>query len=414
MPELFTVVSTDEAFERLRAHLAWTVRPAEVPLGLALGRTLARDVIAGEPLPPFARSAMDGYAVRARDTLGASESSPVYLRLAGEAEMGSIPAFSVAPGTCARIHTGAALPAGADAVVMVEETNLVGAAEVEVSASVAPGEDVIQLGEDVVAGERALEAGRRLRPVDIGALAALGVVDVRVAQMPRVAVLSTGDELVAPGERTRPGEIRDVNGPMLCAMLERAGAAARHHGIVPDDEERLVEAARAALDASDALVVTAGSSVSARDVTARALACLGSPGILLHGIAVKPGKPTIVACCDGKPVFGLPGNPVSAAVVAWRLLLPTVRLLLGETVPHGGLAPAPRTARLTQNVPSRSGREDFVAVRLVQADDGEVLAEPAFAKSNLVFSLSRTDGLVRVPRDSGGLRAGERAEVFTW
>ncbi|TAM88178.1 molybdopterin molybdenumtransferase MoeA [bacterium] len=414
MPELFTVVSPDDAFERLRAVLAPVVRVESVPLERAIGRTLAREIVASEPLPPFTRSAMDGYAVCARETHGASESSPVYLRLEGEALMGTLPAFALAAGTCARIHTGAALPRGADAVVMVEETNLLESGDVEVLTAVASGEDVIQAAEDLAPGDLAFAAGHHLRPIDVGGLAALGVVEVPVAARPRVAVISTGDELVPPDVRPRPGEIRDVNGALICAMLGQAGADVRHYGIVEDDEQRLFAAAAAALAESDALVVTAGSSVSARDNTARALGRLGEPGILLHGIDVKPGKPTIVACAAGRPVFGLPGNPVSAAVLCWRLVVPAVRLMLGETIPAGGLGAAACTARLTQNVPSRSGREDYVPVTLVRGADGTLGAQPTFAKSNLIFSLLRCDGLLRVPRDAGGLRAGEMAEVYPW
>ena len=389
-------------------------RVESVPLERAVGRTIARPVVAREPLPPFARSAMDGYAVRARDTHGASEGSPIYLRLAGEALMGALPAFAVGAGDCARIHTGAALPAGADAVVMVEETNLLESGDVEVLGAVAAGEDVIQAAEDLAPGDLALAAGHRLRPADVGGLAALGVVEVPAAVRPRVAVISTGDELVSPGVQPRPGEIRDVNGPLICAMLGEAGADPRHYGIVEDDERKLYAAAAAALAECDALVVTAGSSVSARDTTARALARLGQPGILLHGIAVKPGKPTIVACAAGRPVFGLPGNPVSAAVLCWRLVVPAIRLLLGQAVPTGGLGAAPLAVPLAQNVPSRSGREDYVPVTLVRGDDGAMVARPAFAKSNLIFSLVRSAGLLRVPRDVGGLRAGELAEIYPW
>ncbi|TAM61440.1 molybdopterin molybdenumtransferase MoeA [bacterium] len=415
MPELFTVVAPDEAFERLRAVLKPVPRAENVPLERALGRTLAREIVAREALPPFARSAMDGFAVRARDTLGAAETSPVYLRLAGESLMGSLPSFEVLPGSCARIHTGAALPRGADAVVMIEETNALPRDEIEVLASVAPGEDVIAAAEDLAPGERAFAAGQRLRAVDVGGLAALGVVEVAAAVAPRVAVISTGDELVAPQAQPRPGEIRDVNGALICALLEGAGALVRHAGIVRDDEALLAAAAARALEESDVVVVSAGSSVSARDATARAFARLGPPGILLHGLAVKPGKPTLVACAGGRPVFGLPGNPVSAAVLCWRLVLPAVRVLLGQSVPYGGLGPAAHVARLAQNVPSRAGREDYVPVTLSWGAGGAPPeARPAFAKSNLIFSLVRSEGLLRVPRDAGGLRAGELAEIYTW
>jgi len=363
-------------------------------------------------LPAFARSAMDGYAVHACDTYGASDSSPAYLRLAGEVLMGTVARDPLASDAAIRVHTGAMIPPDADAVVIVEETNARGD-EIEVLRAAAPGENVIDLGEDVRSGERVWEAGAVFRTQDLGALHALGITTVDVRRKPRVAILSTGDEVVPPRERPPLGSVRDVNAVTIATTVERAGGTAVYFGIHGDDEERLVRAAREALAECDMLVVSAGSSVSARDVTERALSRLGSPGVLVHGIAIRPGKPTILALCDGKPVVGLPGNPASAFVVAWRIVRPLVRVLLGlpvATSEDGDERVV--SALLTANLPSRPGREDYVPAKMARAADGTFEVTPLFGKSNLIFTLVRADGLIHVPLDLAGITAGETVRVI--
>ena len=307
-----------------------------VALDAALGRVLAEDAVARETLPSFARATMDGYAVRAADTHGASEQSPAYLRLVGDVPTGVVPAVRVDAREAVRTHTGAMLPPGADAVVMVEDTNLhpsagSAEAEVEVLDAAAPGENVLAVGEDVRAGAVAIPAGRRLRAADVGGLAALGIVRVAVRARPRIAILSTGDEVVPAGAAPGPAQVRDVNGTTVAAVVAQAGGIAVPRGIVPDDAAALEQALRDALGDADAVVLSAGSSVSVRDLTAQVVARLGAPGVLVHGIAIKPGKPTVLAICDGTPVVGLPGNPASALVVAWRIVRPLVRLLARRT-----------------------------------------------------------------------------------
>jgi molybdopterin molybdotransferase len=408
--ELFTVVPPQDAREILLARCTPVERVESVALAGALGRVTALEVRAAETLPAFARSTMDGYAVIAADTFGASESAPAYLRLCGEIAMGVAPALRVEPLGAARIHTGAMLPGGADAVVMVEDTNAHGE-EIEILDAAAPGENVVGVGEDVAAGDVAIPAGRRLRAQDLGGLAALGCTAVQVRGRPRIAILSTGDEVVGIGERPATGQVRDVNATTIAAVVSAAGGIPVHAGIVGDDLPRLEWAAQNALADADALVLSAGSSVSYRDLTAGVVAGLGPPGIFVHGIAIKPGKPTLVAFAGRKPVIGLPGNPASALVVAWRLLAPLVRRLGGETLPAPDID-GTLEAVTTAPIRSRPGREDYVPCTLERSAAGGVSATPIFGKSNLIFTLIRADGLIVIPLDAGGVPAGATVRVI--
>jgi molybdopterin molybdotransferase len=418
MSELFTVLPPGEAFAILAGACSPVERSETVTLEAAQGRVLAADVVAGETLPAFARSMMDGYAVRSADTHGASEQSPAYLRLVDDVPTGVVARRAVGVREAVRIHTGAMMPPGADAVVMVEDTNFhpatgSGEAEVEVLAAAPPGDNVLTVGEDIVSGAVAVPAGRRLRAADVGGLAALGVRRVAVRAQPRVAIVSTGDEVVPAGAVPGPAQVRDVNATTVAAVVAQAGGVPVPCGIVPDDAAALERALRAALDGADALVLSAGSSVSVRDLTAQVVARLGSPGVLVHGIAIKPGKPTVLAVCDGTPVVGLPGNPASALVVAWRIVRPLVRLLGGErsdTVAIGDEQELGATLDLP--VASRPGREDYVPCTLARDGAGALHATPVFGSSNLIFTLARADGLIAVPIDRSGLGAGEQVRVI--
>jgi molybdopterin molybdotransferase len=287
--------------------------------------------------------------------------------------------------------------------------------EIEITRAVAEGENVIHVGEDVGAGQVILVAGVRLRPAEIGGCMALGIVQLRVVTKPIIGIISSGDEVVAPGHRPRPGQVRDVNSYSLAGVIEETGGEPALYGIVPDNLEAMKAAAAKALSECEAVVITAGSSASARDTTAEAIASLGAPGVLVHGINVRPGKPTILAVCGGKAVIGLPGNPVSALVIAGLFVVQVIEKLLGLK----SLRPRPSVlARLTVNVPSQAGREDWIAVKLLvnsewEMGNGEVryMAEPVFGKSNLIFSLTAADGLMRIPPDTTGVSAGEMVEV---
>ena len=379
-------------------------RQEQILLQDGLGRVAASSITSPHELPGFARSAVDGYAVRAADTFGASPTLPLPLRLVGEVEMGAPARVTVDPGAAAAIPTGGALPRGADAIVMVEQTNRADDQSVEVIQAVAPGEAVVAPDEDVAMGVELVAAGRRIRPEHLGLLAAAGITSFASFALPRVAILSTGDELVPPATTTLlAGQIRDATAGSLAALVSIAGGMPELGGIIPDDAARLRAALEDALARSDIVVVSAGSSVGARDVTAEVIGSLGPPGIWCHGLAVKPGKPTLLAECAGVPVIGLPGNPASALVVFRLIGLGLVQLVGGHCEP--GRIPT-TIAVLARDVPSAPGRLDVVQVTLAGGR-----AEPIFAKSSALSALARADGQIVVPEDAGGLYAESEVAV---
>lgn len=408
MTEFFEVLPPDEARARWWSQVTHRAAVEQLAAWEVLGRVIAQPVTSPEALPAFRRSSVDGYAVRAADTFGASETLPAYLRIVGEVAMGQAANVAIRTGETILIHTGGMVPDSADAVVMVEYTQPFSGDEIEVRRPAAPGENVIQAGEDVQSGTAILPGGHRVQPQDIGALLALGIVEnIPVMRRPRVSLFSTGDELVPPGTAPlHPGQIRDINSGAIRALCLQAGAETQLHAIVPDDPDALFAALSGALPESDLLVVTAGSSVSVRDMTAATINRLGSPGVLVHGVAARPGKPTILAVVDGKPVIGLPGNPVSAFVMFILFGLPAIAGLMGADVPRQ----ARIQARVAVNVPSAAGREDYVPVRLLDRS-GEMWAEPVFGKSNLIFTLVGVDGLLKVPLNVTGLHEGAWGEV---
>jgi molybdopterin molybdotransferase len=407
MAELFTVLAPTDAYRLLESHLPDGTRAERIAAEKALDRVLAEDLTSPVDLPDFPRSTMDGFAVRATDTYGASEGLPSYLTVVGEVLMGASADTSVGSTQAVRIATGGMLPEGADAVVMVENTQVVDGSTIEVVRPVAPGENVLRVGEDITRGAVVLMRGHVFRPQDLGGLAALGITEVDVASRLRVAIVSGGDELVAPDQEPGPGQIRDINTYTLSALVERAGHEPLPIGIVPDVYEDLAAAARRALEQADVVILSAGSSVSTRDMTAQAISALGKPGVLVHGVSLRPGKPTILAVAEGKPVFGLPGNPVSCMVTFDLFVGPTLARLAGRTAPVRNLV----QARLSHNIPSAAGREDYVQVAL-ESRDGEPWAVPVFGKSNLIYTLVRSAGMVKVELDEGGLRAGDWVSVI--
>ena len=341
-------------------------------------------------------------------------SIPGYLTIAGEVPMGAEPDFALQPGQAALIHTGGMLPRNADAVIMVEQTEQTRNGEISILKGVAPGENVILMGEDVQGGQIVIQGGTRVRPAEVGGCMALGITQLRIAKKPRIGILSSGDEVIAPEREPAPGQVRNVNSYSLAALVMEAGGEPALYGIVPDKLGLMKAWASKALSECQAVVITAGSSASARDMTAEVIASLGGPGVLVHGVNVRPGKPTILAVCNGKAVIGLPGNPVSALVIAGLFVAPVIKKLLGEKVDRPRKA---CMARLSLNIPSQAGREDWIAVKLTasveQSDEEQAwLAEPIFSKSNLIFSLVAADGLIRIPPDATGLEAGEQVQVF--
>jgi len=400
----FQVAGTREVL----AAFAWLRpgAPESVPILEALGRPLAREVVAAIDVPHFTRAVMDGYAVAAADTFGASESQPAYLTLSGSVAMGAAPEGRVGTGEAMRIATGGMLPHGADAVVMWEHTRESGDV-LEVSRPVAPGEHVVTVGEDVREGEMVLGAGRVLRPADIGLLAGLGITEVAVARRPRVAIVSTGDELVGPEEEPGPGRVRNVNQYSLGAWVRHVGGQPLLLGRVRDDAVEILARVRQGVAGADLVLISGGSSAGARDLTRAVVEGLGEPGLLFHGIAVRPGKPTVVGAHRGVPVFGLPGHPISAMVIFLVIVRPLLEQMLG--IPPGE-AGTRVLARLADNLPSQAGREDYYQVTL-RPGVGGMEAVPVFRKSGLLTAMVRGRGMVRVAPEREGLEAGELVEV---
>lgn len=408
MSEFLKLLPPSEALAKLLAHLPPPTPAVErIDTACALGRILADPIIAPHNLPGFDRSAVDGYAVHSADTHGASETLPAYLHVIGEVPMGSAPPFALERNTGALIHTGGMLPDGADAVVMLENTQISRPGELEVLRAVAVNENILFSDEDVKAGHTVLSAGIPLRPAEIGGLMGLGMTTVDVCCKPLVGIISSGDEVVEPGGLLMPGQIRDVNSYSLSALVEEAGGVPKRYGIIPDHGDQLESRLRQALNTCDILIVTAGSSASTRDLTADVINRLGKPGVLVHGVNVRPGKPTILGVCGGKAVIGLPGNPVSALVIARIFVIPVIDRLTGRSAT---LRRPQLTARVTVNLASQAGREEFVPVHLSTSADG-LLADPIFYKSNLIFSLARADGLLHIPADTTGLSAGSLVMV---
>ena len=407
-PEFFQVTPVAEALKLLDAH--WQPQPKSetLPTANALDRIVAADILSPEQVPSFRKSTVDGYALRAADSFGASQSLPAFVDVIGEIRMGEVPQGVIGTGEALQIHTGGMLPDGADAVAMVETVQRINEVEIEVMKAVAPGENVIQPGEDVAAGALILQRHHRIRPQDIGGLLAVGIGKIDVLQRPRLGILSCGDELVAPDAEAPPGKVRDINAYTLSALTEKLGGEAVLLGIASDSLAEYRRRAQAGFAAADILLLSAGSSVSARDYTRDVINGLGAPGVLQHGLATKPGKPTIIAVCDNKPVIGLPGNPVSALLVARQLLPHLIARFSGQALE----TPTMTRARLALRIASVSGREDWVALRLQKGEDEYPLAEPIFGKSNLIFTLVQADALLRVPLNTGGLEAGSLVDVI--
>ena len=403
--ELFDVLTVAEAREVLQKSMP---PPAseKIPIIQALNKVLAVDVVAEEDVPNFARSTMDGFAVQAKDTFGASEGLPAYLDVGGEIHMGKQPQGQLRGGQAWSIPTGGMLPPGADGVVMVEYTEELDSQTIGVTRPVAPGENVVRQGEDVAKGSVILQAGHKIRPQDLGILTATGVTKVPVYKTLRVGIISSGDEVVPPETVPQPGQVRDINSYTLYGLALQSGANAQIYGIVKDDFALLRETMAKALAESDIVLVSGGSSVGTRDVTAKVIADLGTPGVLFHGINIKPGKPTIGAVVNGKPVFGLPGHPVSAMIVYNLLVDPLIR--------WAGYTNATQEifvrAKITRNMPSATGREDFIRVKL-SIEQGEMLAEPVLGKSGLISTMVKADGVAHIPEGKEGVEAGEYVEV---
>jgi putative molybdopterin biosynthesis protein len=407
--QFLEVVSAEEARRRFEGRLDLSPLPGErVALAAALGRVLAHDVIAPLDVPPFDRANVDGFALRAADTAGAADGAPKQLALNAEViACGHAPAVEVRPDTATTIATGGVVPRGADAVVMIEHTELIERVPaIEIRRGVSPGQFISYAGSDIARGETVLRRGQKIGSREVGMLAACGLGEIDVVRKPKVAVLSTGDELVAPGGTLRPGGVYDSNGAILAAAITEAGGEAIAFGAFPDDEAALEKAVRRALDECDMVVLSGGTSKGAGDLSHRIVSKLGAPGILVHGVALKPGKPLCLAVANDKPIAVLPGFPTSAIFTFHAFMAPVIRA-------RAGLPPeaaATVEARVPVRLASEMGRKEYVLVSLAQTPDGPI-AFPSAKGSGAVTSFSQADGFIEIDALAGALDADTMARV---
>ena len=371
---------------------------------------LGQDVISAENLPSFFRSTVDGYAVMARDTFGASEGIPALLDVSGEVLMGQAPKMVVRERQAVKISTGGMLPEGADGVVMKEYCHLLDEKSLEVNRAISPLENIIQPGDDIKQGSIVLRKEHRLRPQDLGVMAGLGQTEVTVYRKPRVAIISTGDEIVPIDEPPMPGQVRDINRCTLEAFCKREGAEPLNMGLCADDFRTLKDRVEKAQGLADTVWISGGSSVGTRDLTLKVFEVLRDFELLVHGISISPGKPTIIGRSGPQPIVGLPGHVASALVVAEVFLRPLIFRLSGLRGYSGGLNTLVQ-AELGRNIESTSGREDYIRVKLVKNRE-TLIAEPIFGKSGLISTLVDSDGLMRVDMNTEGLYKGQKVDVM--
>jgi len=386
------------------------LREESIKIEDALGMVSAVDIVSPEDLPAFARSTVDGYAVRSEETFGATEAIPVYLNIFREIFMSENADFCLPGESAVRIPTGGMLPENADAVVMFEYVQSIDRNMIEVLRPVAPGENVIQVGEDAKKGEIVIKKGRRMRPQDIGACAGLGMTDIRVYAKPRVSIISTGDEIVPAGVSPGAGKVRDINSYLISGMVSESGCLPVKRGIVSDDYTKLKDAIETSLAESDAVILSGGTSVGIKDMVAGIISSIGSPGVLFHGVSLKPGKPMIGGVINGIPVFGLPGHPAAVSICFELFIGPVLNILSGLRERWPGCRNRMIKARISKNISSSQGREEHVRVML-DSRGGETWAVPVLGKSGLITTLVRADGTVVIPLNRNGVEAGEVVDV---
>ena len=413
MREFLELNPPEKFWEEIKSFLSnKSLSREKLNLENSLGRILAEDIFSPVDLPPFSRSTVDGYAVKAADTAGASASMPTYFEIAGSIEMGKGTELKLKNGQAAAIPTGGMLPEGADAVLMIEDTEKIDENTIESFKSLAAGENLVQKAEDIAAGELLFKKGHKLMARDIGALAGLGITEFNAFSRAEVSVISTGDELISAEAEADAGQIRDINSYSITSYLNKIGAAAKKVGIVEDKFEKLKEAVKNELG-QDLVLISGGSSVGIKDMTIDLLNSLGEPGVLLHGLAIKPGKPTILAVIEDTIVIGLPGHPASAWTVNNILVAEIVRVLNGEKeAAEIGIKENkyPIKAQLTRSLVSDKGREEYIPVRIIK-ENNKLLAEPLLGKSSLITNLAHGNALLRVPRNQEGKEKGELVEL---
>lgn len=382
----------------------------EVDIKITLHRFLAEEIVAPDNLPGFNRSTMDGYAIRAEDSFGATDSLPSYLKIIGEIKMGVKPEFKINPGGAVKISTGGMLPEGANAVMMVEYTEQIDDTTIEARRSISPWENVVREDEDLKIGEIILRKGRRLRPQDIGILAGIGKTNIKIYRKPKIAIISTGTEIIPAEGEPRIGQVRDINSYTLGACIEEAGGVPVYRGIIKDEVVLLEQEIKKTIkkDKVEAIIISGGSSVGVKDITLEVLNRLGKPGVLIHGVSVKPGKPTILAIADNRPIFGLPGHPVSAMIIFDLFVRPLINWLQGGKYNYNFAKEI--EVELTCNMVSDSGREDYIRV-FVYKEGEKVYAEPILGKSGLISTMVRASGLIKIGLNVEGLEKGSKVVV---
>lgn len=411
---LFKVNTPNEVITMLKNHLNLKEitrnNIEEVDIKISLHRFLAEEIVAPANLPGFNRSIMDGYAIRAEDSFGATDALPSYLKIIGEIKMGVKPKFKINPGEVVKIPTGGMLPEGANAVMMVEYTEQIDDATVEARRSISPWENVVREDEDLKTGEIILRKGSRLRSQDIGVLAGIGKINIKIYKKPKIAIFSTGNEIIPAEGEPRIGQIRDINSYTLGACIKEAGGIPVYRGIIKDEVILLEQKIKKTIkeDEVEAVIISGGSSVGVRDVTLEALDRLGKPGVLIHGVSVKPGKPTILAIADNRPIFGLPGHPVSAMIIFDLFINPLISWLQGGEYNYNSTKEI--EAELTCNMVSDSGREDYIRV-FVYEKNKKIYAEPILGKSGLISTMVRASGLIKIGLNVEGLEKGSKVMV---
>lgn len=406
MNHFFKVKSLEEVMAM--TSIFSPVKSEKIDVSDSFSRILAQDLVANQDMPGFRRATMDGYAVEASSTFGASESGPAWLDIAGTILMGDIPQFSLKPGQAVQISTGGMLPEGADSVVMVEHTQRIDEKSVEIYKSVAPLQHVIDASEDFAKQETVLPRGTFIRPQEEGLAAGLGFTQVETYKIPRVGIISTGDEIISIDADPLPGKIRDINSYTLSGFISEAHATPVRYGIIKDDPIALKKAVETALEETDMVLISGGSSVGTRDFTVDVLSDLPDTEILVHGMSVSPGKPTILARAGKKPVWGLPGQVVSAMVVLKIVVIPFLDRLKGlENQDRAIQVPA----ELTRNVSSAQGRRDFIRV-LLSKENGRMLAKPVLGKSGLIRTMIHANGLLEIGDHVEGLEKGSMVNII--
>lgn len=405
---MLKVFGIEEAIERIKKEYdSSNLMTERIPVYKGFNRVLGEALMSQCDVPHFRRSTVDGYAVRYQDLIGAGDSMPAFLDLIGEVEMGSGTDLHVESGMAVYVPTGGMVPDGADTVLMLEYVEVMDNDSIAVYKSSGAHENIIQIGDDMQVGDRLFEKGHRLRSQDLGALTAVGISDIIVYKKPKVAVLSTGDEILSPGEQLVGGKVRDINSYTISAEVERLGGEVVYREVIGDDYARLKKTAEGVLSMVDLMVISGGSSVGKKDLTLDVIQALGDPGVFIHGLAIKPGKPSIFSKAHGKPIIGLPGQPVSALIVFKIFGEIIINQLYGCSVPRKSYI----IGELADNLRSAPGKETYQMVSVVEHDRG-IRVEPIYGKSGMISLISKADGFIRIQREKEGLNAGEMVKIY--